>query len=276
MAACAAPWTAAALLPLLGGSLAAAGCEHAAALSKAFRNPTTTGHRRQQGWLGKAAAGLPQSRVAFVLSGVICKHTLVTRHMTPAAPIVLPTDDQCAKGTRDWPHAPPHRLGASGVYFVTARTAEQRHLFDTTARLDWFMQVLFDCFAEKGWKLEAWAILSNHYHIIAHSPAGDARTLRPLLKKLHSLCTKRINVEDGTKGRERLWQNFRETHLTHQESYLARLNYVHQNPRHHGVVALASQWKWCSASAFKRAASPAWVKTIASFKFDQIAKADGD
>ena len=189
---------------------------------------------------------------------------------------ILPTDDDCVKGTQDWPHAPPHRLGEAGVYFVTARTAEQRHLLDTPARRDWFEQTLFDVFAEKDWRLEAWAVLSNHYHIVAHSPRGSGETLGPQLQKLHSLSTKRMNREDGTPGRTRLWQNFRETHLTFQRSYLARLNYVHQNPKHHGVVPVASQWKWCSAAAFKRAVTPAWLKTIASFKYDQIAAEDGE
>ena len=116
---------------------------------------------------------------------------------------------------------------------------------------------MFDGFGEMGWTLEAWAVLSNHYHVVAHSPRGSGETLGPRLKKLHSLATKRINREDGAPGRTRLWQNFRETHLTFQHSYLARLNYVHQNPKHHGVVPVASQWKWCSAAAFKRAVTPA-------------------
>ena len=34
----------------------------------------------------------------------------------------LPDSEQTAKGTLDWPHAPPHRLAQGGVYFVTART----------------------------------------------------------------------------------------------------------------------------------------------------------
>src|SRR4051794_19651797 len=38
------------------------------------------------------------------------------------------TDEDCAQGTRNWPHAPPHRLALSGVYIVTARAAQQRHL----------------------------------------------------------------------------------------------------------------------------------------------------
>ena len=190
--------------------------------------------------------------------------------------ISLPTDEDCAKGTRSWPHAPPHRLAEGGVYFVTARTRERKHWLHTPERRDWFMQMLFDLTDDNGWKLEAWAVLSNHYHFVAHSPQGSGETLAPMLQKLHSLATKRLNLEDATPGRSRLWQNFFEKHLTEQESYLARLNYVHQNPKHHGLVPLASHWKWCSADAFKREVTPAWLKTVASFKYDLIAKEDGD
>ena len=159
---------------------------------------------------------------------------------------------------------------------MTARAREQKHLLHTTERRDWFEQMLFDAAHDAGWQLEAWAVLSNHYHLVAHSPPVGASTLAPMLQKLHSLATKRLNAEDGTPGRTRMWQNYRETHLTYPHSYLARLNYVHQNPRHHGLVRLASQWKWCSAAAFKREATPAWVKTIASFPFDEIASEDGE
>ncbi|MBL9117076.1 MAG: transposase [Verrucomicrobiaceae bacterium] len=188
----------------------------------------------------------------------------------------LPNDEECLRGTRHWPHAPPHRLAESGVYFVTARTREKKPLLHTPERRDWFLQMLLEGFAEAGWKLEAWAVLSNHYHVVAHSPPGDADTLRVVLQKLHSLATKRLNTEDGTPGRTRLWQNYRETHLTYPQSYLARLNYVHQNPKHHGLVPLASQWRWCSAADFKREATAAWVKTVASFPFDEIAAEDGE
>ena len=153
----------------------------------------------------------------------------------------LPTEEECLRGTRHWPHAPPHRLSESGVYFVTARAREQKHLLHTTERRDWFEQMLFDAAHDAGWQLEAWAVLSNHYHLVAHSPPVGASTLAPMLQKLHSLATKRLNAEDGNPGRTRLWQNYRETHLTYPHSYLARLNYVHQNPRHHGLVRLASQ-----------------------------------
>lgn len=141
---------------------------------------------------------------------------------------------------------------------------------------DWFQDQLFQLTEDFGWKLEAWAILSNHYHLIGHSPGANGESLAVWVRKLHSLATKEMNRRDGTPGRRRLWQNFRETHLTHQRSYLARLHYVHQNAVHHRLARAGSDWKWCSAAALKKAVSPAWLKTITSFAYGEIAEKDGD
>ena len=83
----------------------------------------------------------------------------------------LPTAEASVKGSRDWPHAPPHCLAQSGVYFVTARTGDQKHLLAEDNMKDWFQAKLKELATEFGWKLEAWAILSNHYHLVAHSPS---------------------------------------------------------------------------------------------------------
>jgi len=190
-----------------------------------------------------------------------------------------PSDEECAKGTRDWPHAPPHRLGSAGVYFVTARTSGQVDLLADDAMKDWFQELLFSLVAQFGWEIEAWAILSNHYHFIGHSPStkdGAAKSLGHLIRKLHSLTTKELNRRDVQPGRSRLWQNYRETYISHHRSCLARLHYVHQNAVHHKLVAVGSDWKWCSAAEFKKAVSPAWLKTITSFRYDEIAENDGE
>jgi putative transposase len=185
--------------------------------------------------------------------------------------------DSDGKCTRDWPHAPPHRLGESGTYFVTARTREQIRHFQTPDRLTWVRDHLLELAAHYGWRMEAWAIISNHYHFVAHSPVGatSAESLRKFLKHFHGDITRHINRLDRVEGR-RIWQNYRETHLTYEESYLSRLSYTHNNAVHHGLVSVAAQYEWCSAAVFERACTPAWVRTICSFKFDQIAESDGD
>jgi len=86
---------------------------------------------------------------------------------------------------------------------------------------------------------------------------------------LHTKSAIALNQLDETSGRE-VWYNFWDKKLTYERSYLARLNYVHQNPVKHGLVVRANQYEWCSASWFERTASLSIVKTIYSFKTDKL------
>jgi len=38
--------------------------------------------------------------------------------------------------TKDWPHAPVHRLSENGIYMVTAGTLHKKRLFDSPTKLD--------------------------------------------------------------------------------------------------------------------------------------------
>ena len=170
-----------------------------------------------------------------------------------------------------WPHAPTHQLGQRGTYFLTASTYLKAHHFRGRARLRVLHRGLLTVARDFGWRPEAWAVFSNHYHFIGQSPedAPDASNLSDMLSRLHVETAKWINKLDRAEGR-RVWFNFRETRLTYQKSYLARLNYVHQNPVKHGLVPVANQYPWCSARWLERTASPAMVKSIYRFKIDRV------
>ncbi len=174
-----------------------------------------------------------------------------------------------------WPHAPTHQLSVRGTYFVTASTYLKAHHFRGADRLRVLHRGLLTVARDYGWLFEAWAVFSNHYHFVAHSPPGasDASNLSDMLSVLHVKTAQRLNKLDRTPGRQ-VWFNFRETRLTYQRSYLARLNYVHQNTVKHGLVPLANQYPWCSARWFERSSSAAMVKSIYRFKIDQLHVAD--
>jgi len=170
-----------------------------------------------------------------------------------------------------WPHAPTHQLSESGTYLVTAGTYLKRHRFRSRERLLVLHRGLLTVARDFGWQLEAWAVFSNHYHFVAQSPADDkgADSLSQMLGLLHEKTAKWVNELDGTRGGQ-VWHNFRETRLTYQKSYFARLKYVHQNAVKHGLVRAASEYPWCSAAWFERTATPAQVKTIYGFKTDRV------
>ena len=90
-----------------------------------------------------------------------------------------------------------------------------------------------------------------------------------MLGKLHEKTAKWINKLEGKSGRK-VWHNFRETRLTYEKSYLARLNYTHRNAVKHRLVPVANQYPWCSAAWFERTATPVQVKTIYNFNTEKL------
>ena len=167
-----------------------------------------------------------------------------------------------------WPHAPLHRLEGKGTYIVTAGTLNRAHFFRDAQSLDLLERELLAKAEEYRWQLEAWAVFSNHYHFVAHA-LEDAETLKPYLIHLHADTARKLNRLDGTQRRQ-VWCNYWDTKLTYEKSYLARLNYVHQNAIKHGLVPVANQYRWCSAAWFERTATASQVKTIYRFKTDKV------
>ncbi|HYC92165.1 MAG TPA: transposase [Thermoanaerobaculia bacterium] len=172
---------------------------------------------------------------------------------------------------RDWPHAPLHRFGDAGVYFITAGTLGKQHFFRAPAALDELQHSLFAAVQKHACRLQAWALFSNHYHLVVSTEAGE--NVRRMLRALHIDSAINVNRRDGRKGRK-VWFQFWDTQLTHEGSWLARLRYTHENAVHHGLVADAHAYRWCSASWFEETAAASFVKTVRDVRIDRVSVFD--
>ena len=166
----------------------------------------------------------------------------------------------------DWPHAPLHRFGESGIYFVTASTYLKKHLFRGSA-LDSLQESLFAQATKHACRLQAWALFPNHYHLVVACDAGEH--VKAMLSGFHVDSAININRADDAKGRQ-VWFQFRDTQLTFERSWLARLKYTHDNAVHHGVVRNAENYRWCSASWFASSARASFVETVRRMKTDRV------
>jgi putative transposase len=173
-----------------------------------------------------------------------------------------------AGGRPDWPHAPTHRLSDLGTFVVTAATRNKEHLFRGADRLSLLEGELLRLARPYELAVEAWAVFSNHYHFVAHTTTAD-NPLARFLAHLHTATAAELNRRDGTPERA-VWFNYWDTRLMFEKSYLARLNYVHQNAVKHGLVARANEYPWCSAAWFEGCATRSQVQTIYSFKIDRV------
>ena len=69
-----------------------------------------------------------------------------------------------------WPHTPTHQLSQNGTYFVTVGAYMKQHFFSGAKRLSVLQRGLLKSAAKYSWRLEAWAVFSNHYHFVGQSP----------------------------------------------------------------------------------------------------------
>ena len=150
---------------------------------------------------------------------------------------------------------------------VTAGTHLKLPLFRTPETLTFLTNLLLDLAESHAWRLEAWAVFPNHYHFLGESEKNGP--LRDLIREFHSKSAMEINHLDGVPGRK-VWFQYWESRITFHRSFLARLNYVHQNPVRHAVAHSASAYPWCSAGWFERRAPPSFYQAVRSFPIDRL------
>jgi putative transposase len=169
---------------------------------------------------------------------------------------------------RQWAHAPSHLFLPNASYMVTAGTYQKAPLFNTPEKRDFLLQSLFDEAERCKWQFQAWAVFPNHYHFVAQAP-DNAESLRRMISSLHSKTAIWLNRTEGTPGRK-VWFQYWDICLTHERSYLVRLNYVHNNPVKHGLIDNAENYPWCSMSWFVTNATTGFRKTVLSLKYDSV------
>jgi REP element-mobilizing transposase RayT len=101
----------------------------------------------------------------------------------------------------DWPHGPLHRIAERGIYFVTAGTYLKEHYYREASALDELQELLFLTAQEHRVDLHAWALLSNHYHLVLETE----QPLQPFFRHLHSVAARERNRNDDTERRKAGW-----------------------------------------------------------------------
>lgn len=164
----------------------------------------------------------------------------------------------------DWHHSPIHRFGEADTFFITAGTYLKQEHYKRKDALDELQRILFEQAAKHNCWLQAWSLLSNHYHLVVRG-----ENVRKMLARFHTEAAIALNAQDRVKGR-RVWFQYWDKTLTFEGSWLARLRYTHENAVHHRIVRVASHYPWCSASWFEHSAPRKFMEVVQSIKIDRV------
>ncbi len=167
----------------------------------------------------------------------------------------------------DWPHSPPHWLDRAGNYIVTGATYLNVPYFNNAEKLKFLHNLLLEYAVKYEWTLHTWAVFPNHYHFVGAS--DNPSSLRTLVRHLHSVTAREVNKIDRAPGRK-VWFNYWETHITHSESWFARVRYVNENAKHHGIVKYAKNYPFCSAGWLELKATPVFLNQLATYDISNL------
>ena len=133
---------------------------------------------------------------------------------------------------------------AGAIYHVLNRGNYRTDLFDSAGAAQAFIDCLVQTCERLGWRLHAYCVMRNHYHLAVETPQGN---LVDGIHWLQSTFGNRFNRFRGEHGRA--FQGRYQAILVEPGLHLARLvDYIHLNPVRAHLVTLdqLGQFRWSS------------------------------
>jgi len=133
----------------------------------------------------------------------------------------------------------PTRTARPGTFFVTSATYNRRRLFHVPKNAELFLEALQHYRREGHYKLYAYVVMPDHFHLILTPQGITLERAVGLIKGgfSHRLASK-IPV----------WQkSFTDHRIRDREDFDTRLNYIHQNPVHKRLITSAEDYPYSSA-----------------------------
>jgi len=147
---------------------------------------------------------------------------------------------------------------AGAVWHITSRGNEKREVFRGDADREEWLALLGKVVVLFAWRLHAYVMMGNHYHLLVETPAPS---LSRGMRHLNGVYTQAFNRRHQRVGH--LFQGRFKSILVEKESHLLELlRYVVLNPVRAGLVRSPCEWPWSSYRATAgESPAPAWLET---------------
>ena len=141
------------------------------------------------------------------------------------------------------------------MHHVINRGNYRRDLFENAGAAEAFLRTLFEAAAKFGWRVHAYVLMRNHFHLAVETPEP---TLGEGMHWLQSSMATRFNRLRAESGH--LFQGRYQALLIEDGAALARVvDYIHLNPVRAKIVPpeQAANYRWSSLAALLKGPRPA-------------------
>lgn len=152
---------------------------------------------------------------------------------------------------------------AGAIYHVLNRGNYRRDLFQSGGEAKAFQETVMEATARYGWRLHAFVIMRNHYHLAVETPEPNLSVGMHWLQSTFGTRFNRFRDERG-----HLFQGRFQGLIVEDRTHLARLvDYIHLNPQRAGIVTIeqlgAFRWSslhlWLRNQAFAGLEAAYWL-----------------
>lgn len=139
---------------------------------------------------------------------------------------------------------------AGAFYHVMARGNRRQEIFFDDGDRRFFLKTLADACERTGWRVHAWVLMNNHYHILIETPAPN---LVEGMQWLQNTYTRRLNTKHRLWGRV-FGDRYKAVLVEggNGDYFTTLLDYIHLNPARAGAVQVSEgdsvrDYPWSSA-----------------------------
>ena len=141
-------------------------------------------------------------------------------------------------------------ISNQGAYHVYNRSELGQPIFETDAAKQVFLETIFATAQRFAWQLHAFAIMTNHFHLVLTTPRGN---LSEGMHAFQSAFANKHKVFRGSPGHV-FQSRFGSAHYPAGPAAARKIDYVHLNPVRGGIVTLEElrDYPWTSYRLIRR------------------------
>lgn len=144
------------------------------------------------------------------------------------------------------------------IYHVINRGNYRGDVFESAGTAQAFLDALAEATELHGWRLHAYVVMRNHFHLALETPEPNLVEGMHWLQSTFATRFNRLRDERG-----HLFQGRYQALLVEDAGSLLRVvNYIHLNPARAGIVPAEQLggFRWSSLRVFLRGPRPAWLR----------------
>jgi len=148
---------------------------------------------------------------------------------------------------------PPRLQFPDAIYHVSARGNERAAIYRNEGDRRYFLQLLADAVRREHWRVLAYCLMTNHYHLLVQTPVPNlARGMR----QLNGVYAQSFNRRHARVGH--LFQGRYAARIVQEDAHLLlAVRYVVRNPVRARLCRDPEEWRWSSHRA-ALGTEPAW------------------